>query len=433
MIWHERVKTSVAGPLIAGVAVLSAGFGGFGTWAATAPISGAVIAPGKIVAEGNNKIVQHLEGGIIKSVFVKEGETVKAGDPLIQFDETAALSNLNQLQLRSLYYQAAAARALAEREGYEAIAFPASFNAYKMSAEARKIIAGQEAEFLARKNSLKTDIAVGDQQIAAMQERIAGYRTQLEEIANQINLMVDERTGFEKLLEKKLIARSRVLDLRRAESDLKSQYAKIHAAIAEANRSIAEIRERLERERKNNVENASKQLNDLRANLVDIREKLRAAQDVNTRSVLRSPASGKVINSSEFNPGAVVTPGQKLMEIVPDDSELIVEARIRPRDVDNIAIGQKAELVLAYATRDVPPVAGKVNYVSADRVDDPRTQEAYYVVHIRFDAVDTYPKTAAQFAPGLPVEAFITTRERTFLSYLAEPISKTIMRSMREN
>ena len=216
MTWHTGVKTGIGWPMLAGLATLAIGFGGFGTWAAVAPLEGAVIAPGKVMASGRNKVVQHLEGGIIKEILVEEGDRIEAGDPVVILDATASEAMLNRLTVQLHTLEAIEARSLAERDGEETIAWPETLMAQEDDPEVAKVMEDQEAEFEARLEKHQAELAVLDQQIAARQEEIAGHEVQKVETARQIELVAEERGPFEELLKKGLTTRSRG---RRAEAD----------------------------------------------------------------------------------------------------------------------------------------------------------------------------------------------------------------------
>lgn len=434
MAWHDGVKTGIAWPLVAGVLTLAVGFGGFGTWAAIAPLEGAVIAPGKVVASGRNKTVQHLEGGIVKEIPVNEGQRVAVGEPLVVLDGTGSEANLNRLKVQLTTLQAAEARALAERDGADRIAFPEALTADEGSPEVAQVIQDQKAEFEARLAKHRAELGVFEQQIAALKEAIAGHQKQQDETKQQIALAGEEREPFEQLLAKGLTTKSRVLELKRAEAELRGREGQLAAAIAEARQSIAEIQEQMERAKGQRLEEASARLSELRLRRSQILEEIRAAQDINNRIVVRAPVAGTIMNLAKYNPGAVITPGQLIMEIVPEGTGLVVEAHVRPQDIDQVRIGQAAQLrFAALDARETPPVPGEVAHVSADRMENERTGEVYYLARLQISPEPVPGFDPANVGPGQPVEVFITTGERTFLAYLADPIMNTLRRSFRES
>jgi HlyD family secretion protein len=434
MAWHDGVKTGIAWPVLAGIITLVIGFGGFGTWAAMAPLEGAVVAPGKVATSGQNKTVQHLEGGIVREILVEEGQRVAAGEPVLVLDGTASEANLNRLKAQLTTFDAIEARALAERNGADEITFPEGLLDEKATPEVAKVVEDQKAEFKARLEKHQAELGIFKQQIAALQEAITGHEAQKKEVMNEIALVQEERETLEELLRKGLTTKTRVMELRRAEADLRGREGQLTAAIAEAKQSIAEVQEQIERTKGARLEEASARLSEVRLRRSQILEEIRSAQDISDRVAVRAPVSGTVINLTKYNPGAVITPGQVIMEIVPEDTELLVEAHVRPQDIDEVRIGQEARLnFAALDQRETPPVPGEVIHVSADRLENERTGEIYYLVRLRISSEPLTGFDRAKIGPGQPVDVFITTGERTFAAYLMEPIVTTLRRSLRES
>ncbi|MCT7378218.1 HlyD family type I secretion periplasmic adaptor subunit [Chelativorans salis] len=433
MAWHDGVRTGLTGPVLAGLIALVGGFGGFAAWAVLAPMSGAVIAPAKITVEGHNKIVQHLEGGIVREILVEDGQKVDAGQPVLVLDGTAARSEANRLKAQLAAIEAVEARTLAERDGAAEPSFPAWLLTAD-DAETVRLLDDQRAEFDVRLRMHKAEIAVLEQQIAALEEQIAGHEVQEGETARQMAFLAEERQDLETLLAQGLTRKSQVLALKRAEAELKGRQGQLTAAVAESKQSIAEIRERIEQARSARISETSAQLAELRFKRTEILEKLRAAQDVSGRLVVRAPASGIVIDLAKHNTGAVITPGQELMTIVPEGTGLVVEARVRPQDIDELHMGQEAWLNFsAFDTRQTPPVAARVVYMSADRLENERTGEPYYLARLEISADPASGFDPSRVGPGHDVEVFITTGERTFFEYIAAPLTKTLARSFRES
>lgn len=434
MGWHAGVRTGIGWPVLAGFVTLAVGFGGFGAWAALAPLEGAVIASGKVAVHGRNKVVQHLEGGIVKEILVEEGQTVKAGDPVLVLDDTAARSGLNRLKAQLVTFEAIEARALAERDGKQMLEFPKALTALADNPEIAKIIDDQTTEFEARIEKQEAELTIFEQRIAAQEEAITGHQTQRREVAEQIELIGEEKAAFEILLAKKLATKSRVSELKRAEADLKGREGQLTAQIAQAKETIAELREQIERTRGTRIETAAGQLTEARLKRSELVEQIRAAEDVSARVVVRAPVSGRVMNLTKYNSGAVIAAGQEIMEIVPEETVLLVEAEVRPQDIDEVRIGQKARLSFAaFDQNETPPVPGEVSHVSADRLEDERTGEAYFLVRLAIAPGPTTGLDPSEIGPGQPVDVFITTGERTFVSYLVEPLTKSLRRAIRES
>lgn len=433
MAWHDGVKTGVAAPVVGGLLVLAAGFGGFGTWAAVAPLEGAVVAPGKVIASGRNQIVQHLEGGIVDRVLVHEGQAVRRGEPLLLLDGTAAKAQVRRIGLQLLALEAIEARAVAERDALPAVAFPQAL-LRSGEPEVARIVDDQRNGFEASVRRHRTELAIFEQQITALEEAIAGHENQKAATQQQIALVVEERQGLQSLLDEGLTRKGQVLALRRAEAELRGKESQLSAAVAEARRSIAEIRERIERAKNQRAEDAAARLAEARLKQSELSEQMNAAADVTRRLAVLSPASGTVMELAKYHPGAVVAPGQEIMRIVPGESGLLVEARIRPEDIAEVTTGQKAWLQFpALRGREAPPVPARVVYVSPDRLEDRASGEIHYLARLELLPAEVPGFDAAMIGPGHGADVFIATGERTFLSYLTEPLMRTIRRSVRES
>lgn len=431
MTWHRGVRTGIAGPVLAGLVTLAIGFGGFGAWAAMAPLEGAVVAPAKVAVTGRNKVVQHLEGGIVKEILVEEGQRVAAGEAVLVLDGTASTSQHNRLKIQLATLEAMGARALAERNGSDRVEFATAVAAGQ---QVSTLLQDQEAEFKAGLQRHHAELGILAQQIAALEEQIAGHKVQKKETKLQIDLIAEEREALEELLSKGLTRKSQVLALKRSEADLKGREGQLAAAIAQARQSIAEIRERIAQTESARIGDASALLSKVRSERSEVIEQLNAAEDISERVVVRAPAAGTVIGLTKYNSGAVIAPGQEIMTIVPEGTALVVEARVRPQDIDDVQVGQAAWMTFsAFDPSETPPVAGKVAYISADRLEDDRTGEAYYLARLEISTDSSPGFDPAKVGPGLAAEVFIATGDRTFLEYLTAPLTRTLNRSFRES
>lgn len=435
MSWHESVITSIGRPAAAGTIGLVVGVFGFGLWAATAPLEGAVMAQGSVVSSGRNKAVQHLEGGIVKTILVKEGEHVETGQTILLLDATTAEVKRNRVLAQLNQLQAVEARAITERDNGKEIDFPKSLLATSIRFQSvLAVIEDQRAEFLARLERFTAERGILAKQIAALDEEITGLEAQKTAVSIQLDLIREEKADAQQLLREKLTRKSAVLELLRTEARLIGQQGRLTSEIAKARQAIAESQQQIQRLRARRLEEATAKLAEVRLQRSDLLEQMRSAQDVLDRIQVQAPATGTIINLAKTGSGAVIVPGEMLMEIVPDGVDLLVEAHIRPSDIDQVRLGQDARLVFsALNQRNVPPVDGNVVHVSADSIIDQRTGESYYLARLAID-----PDIPAEFdrnniGPGQPVEAFITTGERTFFAYLLEPIASTLRRSLREN
>ena len=431
--WSAGVPTSTRGIALIGYTAIALFMGGFGVWAATAPLSGAAIASGVVAAAGQNIIVQHLEGGIIAEVRVREGEPVTEGDVMFVMDDTQARAQRNRLVKRRIGLEARLARLEAERDGRETASFPAMLVS---SAEAEGMgatVAEQRREFDTRLERHRQERVILAQRVAALREQIAGLEAQFDASEDQRAVIEDEIRRKERLLERGLTSRDEYTALLRTESQLLAQSSQAQSQIAASRTQIIEAEEQLARLDTQRVERAVGELNEARGDLSDVAEQLAAADAVLGRSVVRAPADGVVVAIPRNKRGAVVGTGDQLAEILPTTEELIVEARLSPLDKDVVRVGQLANLRFsALNTRTTPEIEARVTFVSPDRLIDQSTQEPYFLARLEI-AEELPPAIAAeQISPGTPVEAFIRTGDRTFVEYLYKPITDSFNRSFRE-
>lgn len=427
--WERQLRSRRAGPALVGYIAIAVLIGGFGYWAATAPISGAAVAPGVIAAAGRNVTVQHLEGGVVASIRVQEGDYVEAGDTLALLDDTLALSERTRLDLQSVRLRAMEARLIAERDGLNHVPPTANGGAPEES----EAVTDQNKEFAARLERYRSEQAILRQRQTALEEGLAGLAAQEAAIEDQLVIVEEELAGKQRLLDQGLTNRFEFTQIQRGKADLIGQLGVIRSEMAAGRVQIIEAREQIERLATQRVEHAVTQLNEVRSSLADVEEQLSAARAIVERTVITAPATGVVV-SSVFNAvGSVVTPGQTLLDILPTTDETVVEARLQPHDIDRVAVGQATRLRLsALNLRLTPEVDGAVIHISADRIVDEATMEPYYRARIRI--TDALPPNVerTQLYPGMPVEAFINTGERTFFEYLARPILDSLSRAFTE-
>ncbi|WP_082733647.1 HlyD family type I secretion periplasmic adaptor subunit [Polycladidibacter hongkongensis] len=434
--WHEDVPKGLFLPKLASVAIILVVFLLFGVWAFTAPLAGAVVARGSFVATGKNKIVQHLEGGIIHEILVKEGEIVSAGQVLVRLDETAARANMARLQVRQLRLQAVRERLEHEARNAERLLFPNAESLGETQGKAKEIILGQLLTFQAHRRKLMSEIAILDKGIAALEERIQGSSAQAKAVEQQLALLKEEEQSKRAMLSKGLIRKSDLLNVQRMIANLTGERGRILAEMGDARERIARTEAQIQKVRDEAAQSAAGELQSVLADLDDVREQTRAAQNVLERIEIRAPVRGAVVRMRYHTAGGVIEAGKDLIEILPLQEELVVEAEIKPEDIDHVEKGQQAMVRLsALNQRTTPMIPAEVTYVSVDAVPDERLQslakEVYKVkVKILMDKVAN--TSAFSPTPGMPAEIYITTRNRTFIDYLMEPLSDSMSRAFRE-
>lgn len=436
--WKKGTGAAFGGPPIqvafgVGLAVVTVFFGLGGLWAATAELSSAAVAPGRVTVDTNRKTIQHLEGGIIRTLHVKDGDRVQAGDPLVTLDDAQARASWDVLHSQYIALRALEARLTAEQDGRPGITFPDDILETADRPEVRQVIEGQERLMETRQRALRTGRNILRQRIAQLRQEIASLRNQMEATDHQIALVAEEEETVRKLVKQGLERRPRQLVLERERARLQGMRDQQAGAIARAEQEIGEAELeilKLENEFHNEV---ATELRETQTRVADLRDRLAAAWDVLDRRVVTAPIAGTVVNMQYFTPGGVVGPGHPIMDIVPQDDTLIVEARLRPVDVDDVAEGLPAEVRLpAFKARTTPTLRGSVTYVSADSLTDERTGQHYYTARISIPADQLSLLKGRTLTPGMPADVLIVTGERTALEYMVAPITDSVRYAFRE-
>ena len=436
--WYDSLPRSTRLPTIGGILVMAVMLMGFGVWGNTAPIAGAVVASGVFVVTGQNKIIQHLEGGVIREIYVREGDRVEAGQVLLDLDETMPRAELQRLFLRRLRLTAINSRLMAEMREDGEVTFPAEIvNALATTPEAKEILDNQKLAFTARRNNLDSDIKSIDESIKALEERIQGSRVQLSAVKRQIVLLDEEIETKDRLVQAGLVRKPELMVLQRTKANLEGEIGRIMGDIGDAKERIARAVEQINGVRKTAIKTAVDQLHEIRGELADVRERMLSSKGVLDRVRVTAPVSGVVVKLRYHTNGGVVEAGKNIMELLPLKDELIIEARLRPQDIDSVKRGQKATVRLtALSQRITPMVSGDVIYLSADTLaDEKKSQQVgptdIYIVRVKLDAnTITIPDFKA--TPGMPAEVYIQTAERTFFQYLVKPIHDSMARAFRE-
>ena len=423
------------GPLVVGAVVIGFTFFGLGAWATFAQIDSAALAPGVVTVENNRRVVQHLEGGIIQDLLVREGSTVNAGDVLVRLDDIRARAQLGILRNNYNATQALEARLLAERNGAETLTFPKELlDRAQNHPEVPKILKSQRDIFEARKASIRGQISILNQRVGQFGEQIAGLQALEKSKETQIRLIKQELEGLRDLLKDGYVTITRVLALEREASRLEGERGDHLAGIARARQGIGEAEMQILQLQKTRAEEVTKELREVEGRLAETRERLLAAEDTFERIDVLAPVSGTVLNLAFHSPGGVIGPGEKILEIVPNEDKLVVEVRISPADIDSVHAGQDVALrVSTVDARFTPVIEGTLKSVSADSLSDPKSGAAYYrgVVTLGAEAIAELGDTTLQ--AGMPVEAQISRGQRSVLSYAVKPLTDSLARSFKEN
>ena len=433
--WTKKVKTSLRGPTFAALTIAGVGLGGFLVWASTAELAGAVMASGSVAANGDNQVIQHLEGGIVKNILVKDGESVVAGQPLLELDPTLVEAHLNRARKTLVTLRADEVRLLAELADQETIEFPPDMMSETLDPALKDFIHSKKAEFELRSLRYRNEISILKQRLGGVNEEITG--TNAQRIANkkQMGLMRDELKDLDYLYQKGLARQDRMFAMQRSEADLEGKDGALQAAMGKAKQTMAEIQQQIEKLGHDRRTEAGTKLSETRTRIADTIEQIIAYQSVLSRVVVRSPTDGTVVRLNVNTVGAVISPGQALMELLPKNAELVVEAKLQVTDIDAVHVGREASVRLAALNqRTTPVVPSHVVFVSADKLVDKQTpnQLPYYRVRLSLDLDKLTPRDRALLAPGMPAEAFIATSERTLMRYLFRPIEDSFAKALRE-
>lgn len=424
------VRTLIA----AGALAALVGFGGFGGWAALAPLASAAIAPGTVTVDGNRKTVQHLDGGIIAEILVREGDRVAAGQPVMRLDDLETRSTIALLDGQVWALAAQEARLAAERDGRADVTFPAELTALTGERAVAEILAGQQRIFASRRTSLDSRAEVIRQRIAQQQAQIAALDAQRAAGRGQLALIAEEVIGVEAMVRQGLERKPRLLALQRQQVELEGQQGDLANRMAQAREAIAQAELEILSLRDDRQSEIATELRDVQVRLAEAREKRAAAAVRQGRRDVVAPVAGVVMKLRHFAPGAVVTPGGDILDLVPQDEPLVIDAHVSPTDIDVVRAGLPAKVVLsAFKSRTTPQLAGRVTRVSADALTDERTGTAYYRAQVEVDAGELAALDGVHLQPGMPAETLILTGERTLLRYLLQPIEDSFRRAFRED
>ena len=409
-------------------------------WAAFMPLDAGVHAAGTIAVAGNRQSVQHRDGGVITAIHVREGQHVRAGDVLIELSAPELRASERALTSDYLTLLAQRARLLAERSGQRDFVPPAEFAS--LSPVDREIAAQvmqlQRAEMHARSGSISAQQSVLGQRAGQLVQQQSGYTSQRASLIEQQRLIAEELDGLKSIAAKGFASMNRVRELERAEAQLKGQQAAMESEYARAGEGIGETKMQSLSVTRQRLEQIESDLKDTQSKLSETLPKLVATREQLQHSLVRAPATGQVVGLQVFTVGGVVAAGQKLMDIVPDGRELLIQAQLRPSDADDAYQGQKAQIrFVSVHNRTLPLFTGTVRTVSADSFTDDKTGRSYFRVEIVVPEAELNRVRSVlgngELRPGLPVEAVLTVRKRTALDYLVEPLTGALWRSGHED
>lgn len=427
-----KKRWSTRGPMTLGLLALLVLVGGFGTWAVMAQITGAVITSGQIEVDRNRQVIQHPDGGVVAEIIVDEGDTVAEGDLLIRLDASVLQSELAVVEGQLFEIMARRGRLEAERDGVEAITFDPLLDEAPTGTELQE---GQSRLFEARLESTKRATEQLDQQRAQISSQLDGIGAQQSALATQSDLLKRELTDQQKLLDQQLVQASRVLNLQREEASLLGQMGELTASAAQAGERMTEIEIQILTLTTTRREEAITRLRDLQYNELELSERRRTLTQQLDRLDIRAPVSGIVYGLQVFAPRSVIRAADPVMFLVPQDRPLVIATKVRPTDVDQIHLGQEVTLRFsAFDQRRTPELMGTVTLVSADIFQDDASGESFYSAEVQLNEGEISRLPADMILiPGMPVEAFVRTAERSPMDYLIKPLADYFAKAFRES
>jgi HlyD family secretion protein len=425
-------RRSIRLHLLAGAAGCAVLVFGLGVWASTTEISGAVIASGHLVTESDVKKVQHPTGGVVAQLHVRDGDRVAAGDLLARLDDTLTQANLAIVNKALDEALARQARLQAERDGDDAVAFPAELSARAQQPEVDALISGERKLFEIRRAARLGQKAQLKERIGQLQEQIQGLGEQITAKKREIALIHQELDGVRALFQRNLIPIQRVTALERDAAQLEGDKGALISSIAQVRGKITETDLQMLQIDQDLRTEVGRELGEIRGKLSELVERKVAAEDQLRRVEVRAPQNGTIHQLAVHTIGGVIAPGETVMVVVPGSDHLVVEVKVAPQDIDQLRHGQNAVLRFsAFNQRTTPELTGEISRISADLITDQRTGQSHYTVRIAIPESEPARLGDLKLTPGMPVEAFMLTQQRTVLTYFTKPLSDQIVRAFR--
>jgi epimerase transport system membrane fusion protein len=416
-----------------GLGVIVALVLGIGIWMVITPLSGAAIAPGAVKVDMNRKTLQHQEGGIIKEILVRDGSHVEAGQTLLVINDVRVDANYDLLITQLDSEMAKASRLFAESTLEDSISYAKELLSRADESRVKELMRRENAVFSTRRQMLDTQIRLLKEQIHEAQREAVALGDQVDAEKRAIQWQQEELRANQQLAEKGFMSNTRLLTLQRGVAEYEARLGEHRGTLAQARQRAGDFELRIASVRNNYMKEAADELKDATAKTYDLRERLRPSLDASQRQKVIAPVSGEIVDLRVTTIGAVVGPREPLLDIVPANPELIVEARVRPEDITYVKIGGDADVRLsAFKQRITPTVTGKVTYVSADSLTDNKTGAAYYLTHVKLTPASLKEAGELKLQAGMPAEVFVRTPARTPLEYLLDPLTGFLQRSFRE-
>lgn len=432
---NETSQWPARGPIIAGLIGLLVLVGGFGSWAVFATISGAVVASGRIEVERNRQVVQHIDGGTVEEILVKEGDLVQAGDVLVRLDAENLLSELTIVEGQLFELMARRGRMEAEETDAEAIVFDEDLlKVAETRSDVAELVDGQKRLFEARRVSDAKEREQLTKRISQIEQQIVGIKAQQHSTRTQLDLIERELVNQQALLEKGLTQASQVLNLQRNEASLEGRLGELIASEAQSAGRITELETQISSLDTTRREEAITSLRDLRYRELELKERRHNLKSRLSRLDITAPVSGVIYGLAVKTPRSVISPAEPVLYLVPQDRPLIIAAQARPTDIDQIYVGQQVSLRFPALDRhSTPEIFGTVTLVSADAFEERNSGVSYFRVEITLNEgeIEHFPEDVV-LIPGMPVESYIRTNDRSPLAYLVKPLTDYFIKAFRE-
>ncbi len=429
----KDLRTNDRSIRLIGAVIVTLSFGVFGGWTFLAPLDSSAVATGVVVVKSHRKTVQHLDGGIVAKILAKDGDVVKEGDPLLILDDTQIKAQMQIARSQFIVLSAQAARLRAEKDRLKQVVFPEALN----DASDQRITEAKQAEnnvFHSRKTAHDGEMALLKERISQISSKIKGLQSQGESKKILVASYGEEIHDIKELLAEGFADKQRLRDIERSHALQSGEIAELNAEIATNQMLISETRLQILQVEKKFQEEVAGKFSETQAQLNDVTERLSAFQDKLDRIVIKAPASGMVMGLSVHTQNGVIAPGTAILDIVPGDAELIIEARVSPNDIDRVAVGLQAEVRFsAFKQSQTPKMDGRVIQLSADRFVDPQKGDAYYIALVELTPESRKDLGKLQLVPGMPAEVLINTGERTLFEYLAQPATNAFARALTED
>lgn len=429
------VDPRVRRPILIGAAVIGSAVLGLGLWASVTPISSGITAPGTIRVEANRKTLRHREGGTVREIMVKDGMRVKAGQVLLRFDDVQPRAGVDISQNAVDMALAQSARFEAEAMGRSTITFPPDLTARMGDPRVASMIRDQEFLFTSRQQLFESQSAVLSQRLDQQSSAIQGLQAQVTAVNEQIRLTQEQLNGYQTLYEKGFASKNLILRYQSTMAELAGRKGQLVAEIARVGEQKGETRMQLTSLRNQRQSEAADGMREMQGRLADSMPKLTASRQMLDGTVIRSPVEGYVFNLSQFTVGGVAVPGEVLMDVVPDNAQLVVTTEVRPQDVDQVKVGMDAKVRMSGLNqRWTSPLPAKVVNVSADRIVNEKTGQGFFTADLRIDPKDlSHLPKGVKLSPGMPADAIIVTGKRTVMGFLVSPLTDTIHDAFRED